>query len=198
MKRSISILFTMATVVSAIAICQSDVSLEELVDTDRTNPALYNEPDDVAEASAVLAITEVLYGMLRASEGAIGTSVWHYEGLLGEYYVYIWDAGVGSGGFSLVDVTQGVAQSVHNQAPLGHASDIYGLSDLIEGLKEMGYKEVRNPRVDLPSEGNHLAIKRVIEQLPQTPPLWHIMRNVFVIAFPDAMIWWTTHEGGST
>ena len=190
-----------AAVLALMLISCGPQHLDRVVDTTRTNPALYEStlPEDYVAAGAALALPleEVFFGMLRAAEGASGTSVWHYVGPLGEYYVYVWDAGAAQGGFSLVNATTGVAQSVSDQLPLGHQSSIYDLADLVKGLKEMGYTQLKNPRTELPTDVNDLAIKRIISTLPPSLPVWMCLSNGLFFVFPESMIWFG-HVGGSS
>ena len=173
--------------------------LERVVDQERTNPRLYQTPDlpdeYVTSTVTILAVEEILFGMLRAAEGAQGTEVWLYEGYLGRYVVYIWDAGSSIGGFSLVNLESGIAQSVEQQLPLGHGSTVYGLADLRSGLAEVGYRQV-NP-TNIPHEGNADSIRGMIERLPPTMAAWkYIPLNLMFLVFPESMIYFGNYEGG--
>lgn len=174
--------------------------LDRVVDQERTNPRLYQEvdlPDEYVTSTVVaLAVEEILYGMLRAAEFSPGCEVWLYEGYLGKYVVYMWDSGVATGGFSLVNLESGLASSIEQQLPLGHGSTVYGLADLRKGLAEVGYRQLTSPD-QIPQQGNANSIRGMIEKIPPTMAAWkYIPLNLMFFIFPESMIYFGNYEGG--
>ncbi len=174
--------------------------LDRVVDQERTNPRLYEPelPNEyvIASTAVGLAVEEILYGMLRAAEFSPGCEMWGYEGPLGRYIVYIWDSGSSLGGFSLVNLDNGLANSIKQQLPLGHGSTVYGLSDLRKGLAEIGYQQLTSP-TQVPTDADANTIKGMIERLPPTMAMWkYIPLNLMFLVFPEAMIYFGNFEGG--
>ena len=176
----------------------AQVTWHDFVDWERTSPRyleMWENNSKTLERFAVssvglVAVQEVLYGMLSAAEGASGTSLWYYNGPLGEFVVYIWNISNSQAGFALVDCGVGsdVATSMGKNIPMGNSFPSYDVPAFIDALKKEGYREIHKSA--LPFKASATPIKRVIELLPPTMPLWQSMlNNFFVLVFPETMIY---------
>lgn len=186
----------------AVYLLSCGLPLASVVDTHKTNEALYQEFEFQGEytiaAVSALGVTDILDGMLSAASGIPGTQVWYYNGLLGEFYVYIWNIDGATGGFSLLNCDGRMVESILNQSTLGHVSSTYEIADLIVGLKEQGFVRVDNPHTNLPPRASAEYIRGLMEAMPATLPIWKIFNNTMIFVFPETMIWWGPIEGGNS
>lgn len=200
------ILGMVAVSLSGCSPAEQTITLADLpIDTEKTNPKIYNPIDYGLPANALLVSSmtltaeEVLYGSLRAAESCAGTQCWYYNGMLGEYVIYIWDSAMNRAGYSLINLDQGLGKSLEMQMRLGYNStDMYNLSKFMSDLREMGYVEISSN--ELPESVNANALREFIRNTPTTVPIWAVLENSFpfVIAFPDLMIYFAPLEGGSS